>query len=479
MDSHRLLGGGTTIVKQVKSPINPGSPICISAVILAATLVAAFFLAGCSTVSREPGLGVKPTNTKSPSTPTPTPVPVIEIETITVEKGRDAGSWEVFGTLKNISADGLANLEISVSILDLDGAIEAQETILPALQQLSPGDSTAFKAEFSQLDTDVRKNDVRVELSSFQLQTITPLRIAVNQISARPNLKGGTTYLGYFSNPRQRYGEFRNIEAFIINENGEPIDAADEIVTIASIEPRGRVPFQVEFVTDHDETWPEFYIDAVPADNPTRASRLWTVAEPQLFFTSQKVPYYLIEVKNAAYAPQRFEGMLTLTEGIELIGLLPLSSKAPVPAQSSWYFTVEPSLALPIRLRGNETAIRELTPEVIIDSIASRGVSDELISIDLEIGSVETIGGSMYLQGKATNPGELDLSFPVVFAALQNPEGKVITANSELLADSISAGGSTNFTIALWMPSGIEPNTLEFDINAYAIKVNEATEGGG
>jgi hypothetical protein len=397
---------------------------------------------------------------------------VIDVETITVEEGADAHSWEIFGIIRNISDDGIADLEMNVSILNSDGTIEAHKTVLPALRQLSPGDSTAFQAEFNQLETDVRKNEVRVELSSFQVRTVTPLQIAVDQISARPNFEGGTTYLGFFSNVQLEYGEFLNIEAFMMNENGEPIDAADGITTIASIEPRGRVPFQVEFFTDHGEAWPEFYIDAVPADDPTKASRLWTTSEPQLFFTSQKVPYYLIEVKNAAYAPQRFEGMLTFTEGIELIGIVPLGSKAPIPAQSSWFFTVEPSLALPIRLRGDEKAIRELIAEVIIDPIASRGVSDELISLGLEIESIETIGGSMYLQGKAINQGELDLSSPFVFAALRNPEGEVITANSVRIADTIPAGETTGFTIALWIPSGIEPNTLEYDISAYAIKVN-------
>lgn len=435
----------------------------------ASCLLATLFLTGCIAIGREPGLPAQPTETTRPATPTPTPVPLITVENLTVKAGDQEHHWEVFGTIQNISDDGLTDLELSVTALGPEGEVQAQGTFLPALRQLSPGDTTAFKAEFEQIGLDLQPERILVQLASFRVSTITPLQISVDQISARPNFEGGTTYLGYFSNVQLRYGEFRNIEAFMVNEDGEPIDSADFILTTTSIAPRGQVPFLVEFFEDYDEAWPEFYIDAIPSEEPDGASPLWVVTEPRLFFTSQSIPYYLIEIKNTAFAPQKIEGILTLSEGLELLGILPIRSPIPIPAQSSWYFTLEPSLAIPVQIRDDEAALSDLIADVALDPLKTRGVSVEIVDLELEIVKIETIGGSIYLQGKMTNPTEQKIEHPAAFALLHTTSGEVISANSERAADTILAGETVQFTLPLRIPAGTDPSALEFDLSAMGV----------
>ncbi len=439
----------------------------------ACCLLAIIFIPGCAALSREPGLSRQPTNTAPPATNTPTPVPVIEVSNITVRQGEHQGYLEVFGVILNITDDGLTELELAVSVFDPEGNLQAQTTVLPALRQISPGATTAFKAEFDRIDFVLEPEMVLVELASFQLSTITSLQITVDRGSARPNFEGGTTYLGYFSNAQPEYGELRNVEAFMIDEDDKPIDSADFILTTTSVEPRSEVPFRVDFFEEYGDAWPVFYVDAIPSENPNRTSPLWTVSEPRLFFTSQGIPYYLVEIKNTAFAPQDFEGILTMTEGIELQGILPVHSPIPIKAQSSWYFTLEPGLALPVRLRKDAAGMNELIATVTLDPLKTQGVSADLVNLELEIDGIETIGGSLYLQGTLSNPTDMDLADPVVFATLRTASAEVISANSELAAETIPTGDSLEFTLSLRIPAGLDPTALEFDLTALGVRRTE------
>jgi hypothetical protein len=255
----------------------------------------------------------------------------------------------------------------------------------------------------------------------------------------------------------------------MFDEQGEIIDAAELLLTLSSVEPRGRVPFRVDFLQNHEGDWPEFFIDVVPDDDPYRGSPLWTTAEPRLFFTNQGLPFYLIEINNTAFAPQQMEGMLTISDGNDLLGVLPVHSPAPIPAQTSWYFTLEPALALPVEIRDDETALQDLTTALNLDRMKTHGVENQVKSVDIEISAIETIGGSIYLKGTLSNPYDQDLADPVVYAALRDTRGEVITANSVRIARSLSPGGPVAFTIPLWLPRGIDPTTLEFDIHATAL----------
>lgn len=430
-------------------------------------------LTGCAALAREPDLAKQVTATALPPTSTPTAIPMIEAGSITVREGQDPGSWQVFGMISNISDEGLTDLELRVSIVAPGGSTLAQASALPALRQIPAGGTTAFQVDFEEVDTNIRAGMVHVELASSQVSTINPLKLTVNQVSARPNYEGGTSYLGYFTNTRLEYGRFRNAQAFMFDEQGDPIDAAELLLTLSNVEPRGRVPFRADFLRNYEGTWPEFYIDAVPDDDPYTGSPLWTAAEPRLFFTNQRLPLYLIEINNTAFAPQQMEGMLTISDGNDLLGVLPVHSPAPIPAQTSWYFTLEPALALPVEIRDDETALQELTAALNLDRIRTHGVENELKSVDIEISAIETIGGSVYLKGTLSNPYDQDLADPAVYATLRDTRGEVITANSVRIASSLPPDSSVDFTIPLWLPRGIDPTTLEFDINATALTIAE------
>jgi hypothetical protein len=263
----------------------------------------------------------------------------------------------------------------------------------------------------------------------------------------------------------------------MFNQDGEPVDSAELLLTLSSVEPRGRIPFRADFRASYDGVWPEFFIDAVPED-PYRSSPLWTAPEPRLFFTSQGRPIYLLEINNTAFAPQQIEGMLTLSIDSDLLGVLPVRSPAPIPAQSSWFFTLEPSLALPAELREDEIALQQLSATLQIDPVETHGVKDEVLSVDLEVSAVETIGGSIYLQGLLHNPTDQELVDPVVYATLRDTDGVVITANSLGVAERLPKEASLSFTIPLWLPGGVDPSSLEFDLHAAALNNVETSQGG-
>jgi hypothetical protein len=394
---------------------------------------------------------------------------VIEVFGITIEQTDDPGSWQVYGLVRNISDEGLTDLELEVSIIGLDDVTQSQVEVLPALRQLSPGDAAPFTALFSTLENDPRAEDVLVELSSFEAGSIKAMELTIDKSTVRPNISGGTTFLGYFSNPQRGFSEIRNVGVYMLNEDGEPIDAAESILTGSLIAPRGQLPFRVDFDRDYDEVWPKFYIDAVPTGDPNGSKSLWSVQEPRLFLTSQKVPVYLLEITNTAFAPQKLEGMLALTEGTELVGLLPLRSPSLIPVQSSWFVSLEPSLELPIRLRNNEDAMRALIADIIIDPLASHGVNSELISLELEVESLEIIGGSLFLEGTLQNPLDRAVSNAVVHASLRDSTGVVVSAHSAIAAEQIEGQGSQAFLLSLWIPDGSDPNMLEFDLYADAV----------
>ncbi|MDF1499598.1 MAG: FxLYD domain-containing protein [Anaerolineales bacterium] len=433
-------------------------------------LAAVISLAGCAALEREPGIPIPATNTAPPATPTPTPVPVIEIESVTARAVQDPGRWDIFGLIENISNDDLTDLELQVSLLNEEGEVQTEATFLPALRQLSPGEETAFRAQFDELDIAVQSGQILVELASYQPGPITPLQITVDQVSVRPDSQGGATYLGYFSNASPERGELRNVEAYMMDDDGRPIDFADLTLTISIIEPYGKVPFRVDFSGDHGDKWPVFFIDAVPLRDTTQPTPLWSVTEPRLFFTDQGIAYYVLEIENTAFAPQVFEGVFTLFDDLELAGVLPIRSPAPIRAQSSWFFTIEPGLALPVRLRSDPEAMRDLTVDVTLDPAASHGVSDEVVIIDLEIQSVERTGSSLHMKGILSNPTADTLASPLLSAVLRNTRGDVVSASTALVADKLPADGRLEFTIALWIPAGTDLPSLEFDLSAFAVK---------
>jgi hypothetical protein len=469
---------GITILNQLDHLMPSNLSIYLKMLAIISCLLAVVTISACGPISREPGLSREPTDTQLPRTSTPTPPPRVEADNLSVHKDEEESSWLVFGTIRNISEDGLSDLELNVAVLDHEGETLAEGIFLPALRQLSPGDSTAFKAEFTQIDDASSPQKASVKLESFLVSTVTPLQITVDEISARSNTWDGTTYLGYFTNVQMEYGQIRNVEAFMMNEDGTPFDSAKRVVTLSSVAPRGRVPFSVEFNDNFAEAWPDFYIDAVPSEEPSRRSPLWTVAEPQLFLTSQGLPYYLLEIKNTAFAPQTIEGIFTLTKGTEIFAVLPIRSPAPIAAKSSWFFTLEPGLSLPFELRNDEQAISALIPNVTLDPIETRGVGDELIPIDLVIESVETIGGSIFFRGRVSNSTDQSLENPVVYATLRDPSGMAISANSERIVQAIPVGGSVDFTLSARIPAEIEPNALEFDLNAIALSASGSIQEG-
>jgi hypothetical protein len=105
-------------------------------------------------------------------------------------------------------------------------------------------------------------------------------------------------------------------------------------------------------------------------------------------------------------------------------------------------------------------------------------VGDELIPIDLVIESVETIGGSIFFRGRVSNSTDQSLENPVVYATLRDPSGMAISANSERIVQAIPVGGSVDFTLSARIPAEIEPNALEFDLNAIALSASGSIQEG-
>jgi hypothetical protein len=113
--------------------------------------------------------------------------------------------------------------------------------------------------------------------------------------------------------------------------------------------------------------------------------------------------------------------------------------------------------------------MRALIADIIIDPLASHGVNSELISLELEVESLEIIGGSLFLEGTLQNPLDRAVSNAVVHASLRDSTGVVVSAHSAIAAEQIEGQGSQAFLLSLWIPDGSDPNMLEFDLYADAV----------
>ena len=444
----------------------------------AAICLCASFLVGCADVAREPQIAGAATGSPESAVPTPTSLPLIELDGVTVQHSGTAGDWVVYGLVRNSSERVLDELVLGVALVDRDGELHARVESVPAQRLIAPGDQTAFSAAFQPVTVRVDPERVRVSVLSYREALVEPLEIIVDQVSSRTNIDGGTTFLGFLSNVQPEHAEIRNVEAYFMNDEGLPVGSAEAVLTASSVAPHSRNPVQADFIEVYGENLPVFYVDAVPIEAPDRSSTLWAVTDPVLFSTAQGVHYYLIELRNTAFAPQVVEGLFAISEWRELVGLLPVHSPLPIPPQGSWYVSLEPDLELPVSLRSDEERMEALTAELALDPLGTHGVDARPIMVDLAVDSVESIGGSLFMRGTVLNNTEEPVNSPTVFGVLRTTGGEVVGANSERLSESIPAGEQVGFTLALLTPAGTDPAALEFDLIAIALPQPESPDAG-
>jgi hypothetical protein len=87
----------------------------------------------------------------------------------------------------------------------------------------------------------------------------------------------------------------------------------------------------------------------------------------------------------------------------------------------------------------------------------------------LEIDHVETIGSSLFVRGRITNPSEEDLEGPTVMGAVYSTSGDLWTAGWSTPQERIAGNDQLEFGFDLPWPAGFDLAQAEYDFRALAL----------
>ena len=375
--------------------------------------------------------------------------------------GGDTTRHVVAGLARNDGPDEIRDLLIEVRLTDSQGHVLARSVVPGMISRVGPGDTSPFLARF---DVDARPSSAQANLSGYSLGPA----IAQQEPSVRVSLiRGFTTadrQLGWLvraENIGDDPIQIDEVAEVFRDDAGTLAGTAGGVVGLTAIPAGGHVIWLL---------LGEAVSGGVPSGAFTSAQTLSEIPSSAVHLigelipgvTSQGVVFVSGELVNDSPDLRWARGVATLSAGGEEWSVASISSPLPLPAGGLLPFVL-PAFA------GLAVYPEDWAVSLELDPLTSSRATGSLRSLELEVDHVETIGSSLFVRGRITNPSEEDLEGPTVMGAVYSTSGDLWTAGWSTPQARIAGNDQLEFGFDLPWPAGFDLAQAEYDFRALAL----------
>jgi hypothetical protein len=375
------------------------------------------------------------------------------------------GETLALGLISNRSGQAVDNLRIRITLLDPKGRRLGEQEISPSFSHLDAADVSPFAATFPVVfEPGMQASADLVEFHSAAAAN-TPLQAEILQEKRLAD--GSIALLGKLTNPGGSTVRVQELAVLALDAQGLPAGLLPWSAGPSRIEPRGSQPF---VAIGPSGEMAEAHVAYARAEVETGGRRvdLRFAAGPDLHQTSQGEWFITGTLENLSPRPAWAQLALRIELEQQLLGLAQVRFPLPLTPGEVRPFSVRlPPLFGPLpatfdpaqlELRGNP----ESTPASPAEAA--------LALLDLQVESFEYTGSRVFVRGHVSNPTDVAVGSPTVFAAIRSTEGAILGAEALVVAPILPPAGNQAFTLSIDLPAKAAPAMAEYDLRAMGIE---------
>jgi hypothetical protein len=406
-----------------------------------------------------------PMATSSPQ-PSAAPDNVVRIPELRLLRAATGPGWLAIGLVRNQGWQGIESVEIGLLAKDWQGNILANGIATSSLSRVPPGGESPFAFE---LDVSEEPATLEVTTQSWREVNFPPPSFTVRILRTWTGGEG-THILGLIANTGQLPMALADLTLVSRDVQGD-LSAFGRLGAGPAVLPPGEeIPFLAHLIAGSDAERPLAFPDLRPLDPSRIEPSLAITKGPELRQDPQGNLHLIGEMAN----PSDMGAWLSALVGFRLDGewLLAVRISHPLPLSpgETRAFLCDDLPGLRALLAEREADLERLQIEIWIDPPSSNHPVAETAPLQVEIGSYEKIGSSIFMRGSLSNPGEREVFRPTVHGTILTTSGELVSAGWTTPLASIGPGGATEFVLRLPLGVGVDPTFFEPLVWAAGLK---------
>jgi hypothetical protein len=379
-----------------------------------------------------------------------------------------AGDWRVFGLITNRSETVMIHPRLAITVVDNHGNVLASDNVPIIFEQLAPGETSPFRAEFPGIGV---ASNVQAELSTTQTGSLQRAALEVEITSAVRTTRGGIAILGSITNPDITPASIAAFAVLAQDNNDRTLGIALPSALPGRILGGETAPFLAILEIDSGAFSYEAYIDAVAAVTLLDPQPITLDGSPRLKLDSQNHPIAIGNIKNDSDESYMASIMLTISYQDAWVTVSQIDTPIPLAPGESRAFTATEFPGLSAKLPEGSWSLQDLVLVARIDPLGVGSEVSQASPLDLEILSYEPLGAFAFIRGTVTNPYANHVRNASIMTNLRYSWGEVVTAAWVVAADSLAPGESADFVLPVPIPAESDPRNTEFDTWAAGVQI--------
>ncbi len=381
---------------------------------------------------------------------------------LTLVPGEAPGTWIANGLVTNDASAAAVGLRLRLSLLDAQGQAVATREIAPVIDRLGPGESSPFTSRFEGAPAAVR---VHAEVAASSASSFKRAPISVEGLQEAADSSGGVSVTGTLTNEGNRPAAVAQV-AVAARDAGKLIAVGGRVAGMSYIRAGESVPFLAHLPTSSPGAQLTAWVDAIETSTPDPVPTAVT-ASARMATTSQGLPFVVGSVRNTDNTPRIAALVVFVKDKTRILGMADVEAPIPLAPGEATIFAATSFPGLPARMASGHVSLADLKAEVVFDPIASGAAADgESVPLEVAITAYEPIGSTLFVKGQVTNDRSTPIRLPAVTIAVRSTEGRPVTAGWLTIAPLLAAGEASAFSLAMPLPSGVDPAMAEYDLKA-------------